>query len=324
MLVGTVADYVEIYQDLNDRDREKIENNLLSFMVNQMEGGHGEDSLTTGDKVANMSMALYKSMFKNVASKTYLRGLIDFLSAVDGNDVDKRGMWWINNKGSSYVPNLLTKVMNDPYLRETKTMVEALRKRIGDTSLPVSYNYLGEPIKDTGNAALRYFNGLVNPFTFKTRKDDIVLKKTIEHDIAIPAISFVKEGIDLREFINPKTNKTAYEEFNELINNSNLRKELETLVTSKRFEDAPNRVILDKNNKFGGKQAMVYAKVKFYRDLYFKQIKFSSKYKSKQNDKITLGSAYVNKNILTTIGKISNKTPKNAKKGIYDFIQNSP
>ena len=100
MLIGTVADYVEIYQDLNDRDRENIEKNLLSFMVNQMEGGHGEDSLTTGDKVANMSMALYKSMFKNIASKTYLRGLIDFLSALDGNDVDRRGMWWINNKGS--------------------------------------------------------------------------------------------------------------------------------------------------------------------------------------------------------------------------------
>ena len=324
MLIGTVADYVEIYQDLNDRDRENIEKNLLSFMVNQMEGGHGEDSLTTGDKVANMSMALYKSMFKNIASKTYLRGLIDFLSALDGNDVDKRGMWWINNKGSSYVPNLLTKVMNDPYLRETQTTLEAFRRRLGDTSLPVAYNYLGEEIKSTGNAALRMFNGLVNPFTFKTRENDIVLQKTIEHDIAIPPISFVKEGIDLREFVNSETGKTAYEEYNELISNSNLRKQLEKLVTSKRFDEAPNRVVLDKNNKFGGKQAMVYKKVKFYRDLFFKQIRHSSKYKSKQNSEITLASAYINKNIITRIGKVSNKLPTKIKKGIYDFIQSSP
>ena len=35
MLVGLVADYGNIYNDLNDKDREKIENNLLSFMVNQ-------------------------------------------------------------------------------------------------------------------------------------------------------------------------------------------------------------------------------------------------------------------------------------------------
>jgi len=323
MLVGTVADFVEIYQDLNDSDREKVEKNLISFMVNQMEGGNGEDSLTTGDKVTNFSMALYKSTFKNIASKTYLRGLIDFLSALDGNDVDKRGMWWINNKASSYMPNLLSKVMNDPYLRETQTMLEAFRKRIGDTSLPVTYNYLGEPIKNTGNAALRMFNGLVNPFTFKTREHDIVLQKTIEHNIAIPPINFVKGGIDLRQFVNPETGKTAFEEYNELISNSNLRKTLETLVTSKRFDDAPDRVVLDKNNKFGGKQAMVYAKVKFYRDLYFKQIKFSSKYKSIQNNKITLSSAYITKDIHTISGTISNSLNKNMKKGIYDFIEKS-
>ena len=35
MLIGLVADYGNIYNDLNEADREKVENNLLSFMVNQ-------------------------------------------------------------------------------------------------------------------------------------------------------------------------------------------------------------------------------------------------------------------------------------------------
>ena len=60
------------------------------------------------------------------------------------------------------------------------------------------------------------------------------------------------------------------------------------------------------------------------RDLIFLKIKYSSKFTSKQNKEITLGSAYVNKNLITTIGKKTNKYPKNLKKGIYDFIQSSP
>ena len=85
-----------------------------------------------------------------------------------------------------------------------------------------------------------------------------------------------------------------------------------------------NHRILDKNNKFGGKKALTYQKVKAKRDLIFLQIQYSSKFKSKQNPDISLGEAYTNKNIITTIGKATNKYPKNMKKGIYDFIQQTP
>lgn len=129
MLIGTIADYNEIYADLNEKDREKIENNLMAFMMNQMEG-KGQDTLGTPDKVGNMLIAGYKSIFKNIASKTYLRSLIDFLTAINGDDIDKRGAWWIRNKASSFWPNILSKVTNDPYLRETRDLVDDLRKEL--------------------------------------------------------------------------------------------------------------------------------------------------------------------------------------------------
>ena len=325
MLIGTIADYNEIYADLNEKDREKIENNLMAFMMNQMEG-KGQDTLGTPDKVGNMLIAGYKSIFKNIASKTYLRSLIDFLTAINGDDIDKRGAWWIRNKASSFWPNILSKVTNDPYLRETRDLVDDLRKRIGlglHKDVQMAYNFMGEPIENKQNVAARYFNAVVNPIGIKVKENDFVLEKIIEHEINIPPINPVKNGVDLREFVD-KDGKSAFDYYNELIAKSSLRKELSSLFKSKHFKDAPNQIVLDKNNKFGGKKALTYQKVKAKRDLIFLQIQYSSKFKSKQNPDISLGEAYTNKNIITTIGKATNKYPKNMKKGIYDFIQQTP
>ena len=64
MLIGLVADYTTIYGDLNDADRIKIENNLLSFLVNQQTGA--EEDLDLGTKVSNAGYSnTYKAGFKN-------------------------------------------------------------------------------------------------------------------------------------------------------------------------------------------------------------------------------------------------------------------
>ena len=47
MLIGLVADYGNIYNELNDRDREKVENNLLSFLVNQQTGAEEDLGMDT-------------------------------------------------------------------------------------------------------------------------------------------------------------------------------------------------------------------------------------------------------------------------------------
>jgi hypothetical protein len=325
MLIGTIADFNEIYADLNEKDRMEVEGNLMSFMINQMEG-KGQETLPTHSKVGNMVVAGYKSVFENIASKTYLRSLIDILTALNGDDIDKRGAWWLRQKFASFYPNIFSKVTNDPYLRETRNLVDELRRKIGlglHKDVQLAYNFIGEPIENKQNVVARYFNAAVNPLTIKVRENDFVLEKIIEHEINIPPLNPVKNGVDLREFVDDK-GKSAFDYYNEEIAKSSLRKELEMLFKSKRFNDAPDQIILDKNNKFGGKKAMTYQKVKSKRDLIFLKIQYSSKFKSKQNSEITLGKAYVNKNIITTIGKATNKYPKNMKTGIYDFIQSSP
>ena len=267
-----------------------------------------------------MAIATYKAGFKNIASKTYLKGLVDFVSSFDGKAVDKKGFWWLENKAGSYVPNILGKVMNDPFLRDTDGFIQSIQKRMGDRDLPKSYNVLGEPIMSGQGNAARLFNNLFNPFTIKSQKDDIVLKEMIENEISIPELNKVQKGVDLTQFVNPKTGKTAYEEYNDLVAKSSLRKNLERLIKSKRYQDADDRITLDENNKFGGKHLMIYDEIKRSRDLAFLNIQFSSKYVSKFNKDITLNQAYINKDIIKKIGKATGKFPTGQKKGIYDFI----
>ena len=50
------------------------------FMVNQQKGS--ADNLSLDTKIMNGAVSTYKSAFQNIASKTYLKGLIDFLKAV--------------------------------------------------------------------------------------------------------------------------------------------------------------------------------------------------------------------------------------------------
>ena len=320
MMIGFIADYSTIYNDLNEGDRAEIENNLLSFMVNQQKGS--ADNLSLDTKIMNGAVSTYKSAFQNIASKTYLKGLIDFLKAVDGTDVDKRGAWWIQNKAGSYVPNLLTKLIDDPYYRKADGILEQAKKRLGGMGLPMTYNVLGEPILKSQSGMIgRYFNNLFNPFTVKSEKPDKLLETLINDEVSIPELDSTIQGVDLSKFVNEATGKTAFEEYQELIGKSSVRKELEALIKTKAYQDAPTTIKIDEFLTVkGGKRTMVYNIIKRNRDFAFTNIKFNSKYKSLINPKINLAQAYVNKSVITAIGKGTNQYPKNQKQGIYDFI----
>ena len=70
MLIGLVADYGNIYSD-NDKDREKVENNLLSFLVNQQTGA--EEDLDMGNKISNMQSLHTKLDLKTLHLKLILK-----------------------------------------------------------------------------------------------------------------------------------------------------------------------------------------------------------------------------------------------------------
>lgn len=232
--------------------------------------------------------------------------------------MQRRGGWWLENKGASYIPNILTKISNDPYLRDTQNFIEEARNRLGDRTLPKKYNYLGEPIVDDRNAIWRFFNKAINPFEIKTTKDDPVLRDTIQNEINIPTLKKVKDGVDLTQFVN-KNGETAYEVYNNKLANSSLRKNLESLIKTKEYQKLPTQLIYDENNKFGGKKVLVYRQVQEARDLAFDLLLAEgSNFKSIHDSRRNLSDAFVNRTIIQDLGTNVNVLPK--KTNIYKFL----
>ena len=326
MLIGFAADLTNIYQDINEKEKAQIENNLLASVVRQMEGAPEED-LGTIDKMQNFAVGSYKSMYKNIASKTYLRALTDFVKSFDGEAVEGKGGWWFNNKIASYVPNILSKAANDPYMRETEGLMNSIKKKINSRVLPKRYNPLGEPIAYQENAVFRFINNAINPFTIKEMKQDKLAEAIIKDEIVIPRLDKIRKDIDLTQFKvtdknDPDFGKTAFEVFNEKIAKSGLRQSLEELIQQEDYQNAPAKVTIDENlQNLGGKQIMMYKKVKFYRDLAFNEIQYNDKFKSIQNPDINLASAYIQKDLIKGISGATNQYPKGMDKGIYDFIE---
>ena len=325
MLIGVVADFSQIYSDLDEKERLQIENNFLNHIVKMAEGGQDEQ-LGFTDKMQNFATASYKSVFKNIASKTYLRGLIDFLKSFDGEAPQGQGSWWFQNKLASYYPNVFTKIVNDPFMRDAKGFVEQGKKKINSRALPKKYNMLGEAIEFDENSVRRFINNAINPFTVRTLKKDKIAEALAVDEIGIPAIEKVKNDIDLTEYVvtdknDPDFGKTAYQVYNEKVAKSGLRKSLESLIKTERYKSSPARVSIDINNKnVGGKELMIYEKVKFFRNNAFLSIKYSSKFKSKRNADISLASTFLQKDMIKGQIKITNKYPKNITKGLYDFV----
>jgi len=326
MLIGFAADLTSIYQDLNEKDKIKIENNILGQIVREMETGV-EEQLPTTDKIQNFAVANYKSMYKNIASKTYLRALTDFVKAFDGEAVEGGMGWWIANKGASYWPNILSRANNDPYMRETEGMINIVKKKINSRAFPKRYNPLGEPIAYQKNAVFRFINNAINPFTVKEFKKDKLAKAILDDEIVIPRLDKKQQRVDLTKFTvtdknDPDFGKNAFEVLNEKIANSDLRKTLERLIEQEDYKNAPARVAIDENMpNLGGKQKMINDEVSFFRNLAFNEIKFDDKFKSTINPNISIVDAYTQKGLIEGISGATNQYPTGIEQGVYDFIQ---
>ena len=326
MLIGFAADVTNIYQDLDEKEKALIENNLLGQIVQQMEGSP-EEQLGTIDKVQNFTVASYKSMYKNIASKTYLRALTDFVKSFDGEAVEGQGAWWFNNKAASYFPNILSRVNNDPYMREAQGFFDTIGKKINSRAYPKRYNPLGEAIEYQKNAVFRFINTAINPFTIKEMKKDKLAEAIVEDEIVIPRLDKKQKDVDLTKFIitdknDPHFGKNAFEVLNEKIAKSGLRKRLEQLIEQEDYKNVPARVAIDENMRnLGGKQNMIYKEVQFYRKLAFDEIQYSDKFKSTINPDISIAQAYIQKDLIKGISGATNQYPQGIDMGVYDFIK---
>jgi len=214
---------------------------VFADMVDLIEDGkmHSIDS-NIFEKVMAASML---TVTRNATNKSYLAGIDKFFSFIFDPESTSAGKY-IGGVLGGFVPNILNQgqsITGDQELKETRTLVDVIAKRIPGVAMDLKRNPLGEPVVQ------EYFEGAagivnpLNPIMWGSKKDDPVLTElaNVAHGFSAPNAKL--EGlIDLTNYDGPN-DRSAYDRWLELhskvkINNLTLRQALTKLINSKQYK----------------------------------------------------------------------------------------
>ena len=253
--LGLVADFHTFNNKLTQDELARVGNSMLLTLYRQGEDVSGQ--LGTGTKLANYAKAGWSAFTKNVFSKTYLRGLTESLQVLTSDDPDRYSRL-INSKFGSFYPNIFSKLVNDPYYRDARTLLDEAKKRTGLGYVQKKYDFRGNAYKIEGSDEQRLFNGVFNPFTYSEQKIDPVAEEIIRLGVNVPNVSqFYNGAIDLTLFQNKK-GTNAYDRLNEILNevtigNKTLDQQLNDLINSDLYKNnLSDPIIVDENVKNNG------------------------------------------------------------------------
>ena len=256
--LGLVADFHTFHNKLTQDELARVGNSMLLTLYRQGEDVSGQ--LGTGTKLANYAKAGWSAFTRNVFSKTYLKGLTESLQVLTSDDPDRYGRL-INAKFGSFYPNIFSKLVNDPYYRDARTLLDEAKKRTGLGYVQKKYDFRGNAYKIEGSDEQRLFNGVFNPFTYSEQKIDPVAEEIIRLGVNVPNVSQYYNGaIDLTLFQNKK-GTNAYDRLNEILNevtigNKTLDQQLNDLINSDLYKNnLSDPIIVDENVKNNGGKA---------------------------------------------------------------------
>jgi hypothetical protein len=256
--LGLVADFHTFHNKLTQDELARVGNSMLLTLYRQGEDVSGQ--LGTGTQLANYAKAGWSAFTKNVFSKTYLRGLTESLQVLTSDDPDRYSRV-INSKFGSFYPNIFSKLVNDPYYRDARTLLDEAKKRTGLGYVQKKYDFRGNAYKIEGSDEQRLFNGVFNPFTYSEQKIDPVAEEIIRLGVNVPNVSqFYNGAIDLTLFQNKK-GTNAYDRLNEILNevtigNKTLDQQLNDLINSDLYKNnLSDPIIVDENVKNNGGKA---------------------------------------------------------------------
>ena len=253
--LGLVADFHTFNNKLTQDELARVGNSMLLTLYRQGEDVSGQ--LGTGTQLANYAKAGWSAFTRNVFSKTYLKGLTESLQVLTSDDPDRYGRL-INAKFGSFYPNIFSKLVNDPYYRDARTLLDEAKKRTGLGYVQKKYDFRGNAYKIEGSDEQRLFNGVFNPFTYSEQKIDPVAEEIIRLGVNVPNVSqFYNGAIDLTLFQNKK-GTNAYDRLNEILNevtigNKTLDQQLNDLINSDLYKNnLSDPIIVDENVKNNG------------------------------------------------------------------------
>lgn len=140
----------------------------------------------TDEDRQNVSAASAMALAKNLTSRTYLRGLSEFLDAFDSGD-QKKWDRYLRRQAATFTPatSLVAQVERtmDPTLRATYTLMDEIKARTPglSESLPPRRNLWGEPIVLQGGLGWDF----VSPVYTSTRKPSLADEEIYLNEIPV-------------------------------------------------------------------------------------------------------------------------------------------
>ena len=195
---GIVADIATNYKKLRQDEIEKIGADMQLFLLGQME----ESPISTGQKIGMGMNATFRASVDNILSKTYLQSVHEIVNALFTSDEKAWQKAW-NNKWSSYVPNIVTKIVNDPYLRDAVTFMDKVKQRTGMGQPPEpKFNFMGKAHENPEGGVERVFNNMLSPITISKEKDNIIVDEILRLGKAPANMKKFQERVDFSQYVN--------------------------------------------------------------------------------------------------------------------------
>ena len=237
-MLGIMADYVMLYDDMTEAERERMGLDMHTGLL-------GADDLSASQKFSAGVSATKGALQRNTLSKTYLKAMTDVIDAIQSEDsyaLDR----YISQKAGSFVPNIYKKFVNDPYTRDAIGLLDEVKNRtgFGNPSSP-RYNAIGEPHMDKDNFAHRLVKNGLDIFGTTKMKSDILTDEILRLGKGLPNEKPVINNIDYKRFTKKEGGMTisAWDRYNQLLNTvkngsgRSLREELEHMIKSKDYQN---------------------------------------------------------------------------------------
>ena len=198
---------------------------------------------------------------KNVANKTFLQGITNFIEAQA--DPERYLPSYMSRMATSFIPNVVGQVNSfevDPVFRQTRGLIDAAKAKIPglSSSLPPRRNLWGEPIVREGGG-IPGIPDLVNPLFKSSDKNSPIDEEMKKNNIGVSPVSKWINGVELLP--------AEYDRYVELAGNA-----AKNPSTGLGLKDALNELIGNPKyqalteGKEGGKAEIIKKYIEIYRD----------------------------------------------------------
>ena len=215
---GIVADFMTTRDRLTQEQIERVGADMTLFLAGQMD----TNPISFADRALINVRAGVNSLQTNILNKTYFQAIQEIVDAMFDNDGETASKYF-TNKAGSFVPNIISKINNDPYLRDAQGIIdEVIGKRLGIGTPPSpKYNFLGEAHKANDEDTIqRFFNNFLNPVSIGNKTNDPVAMEILRLGKAPTTLKKFQDGVDYTEYKFGKN--TAYDRINQLLNTTKI------------------------------------------------------------------------------------------------------